>query len=201
VTEKLAVSIYRAPSIIGRPIQIGAGYNLLDEHNGAPFNLVARFYLEGENNLLKNYTEDFQAIISRSFSSRAQLYLVPTVSLNARQLQTVNGYEASDIVDFPGYNTFSLGVGGALDVRPTVALVAEVIPTLANGGLLGIHRPAFSFGVQKKIFRHSFTFGFTNSPGTTVSQSAGSNATFTGDPRADTPGRMFIGFDLSRQLF
>ena len=201
LTDKLSVSIYRAPSIIGRPIQIGAGYNLLDERNGAPFNLVARFYLEGENNLLKNYTEDFQAIISRSFSSRAQLYLVPTVSLNDRQLQTVNGYEASGIVDFPGYNTFSLGVGGALDVRPTVALVAEVIPTLVNGRLLGIHRPAFSFGVQKKIFRHSFTFGFTNSPGTTVSKSAGSNVTFTGDPRADTPGRMFIGFDLSRQLF
>jgi mono/diheme cytochrome c family protein len=201
VTDKLAVSIYRSPSIIARPIQIGVGYNLLAEHDGEPFNVVARFYIEGENNLLKNYTEDFQAIISRSFSSRAQLYLVPTVSLNDRQLQAVNGYEASDIVAFPGYNTFSLGVGGALDVRPTVALVAEVIPTLVNGRPLGIHRPAFSFGVQKKIWRHSFTFGFTNSPGTTVSQSAGSNATFTGDPRADTPGRMFIGFDISRQLF
>jgi len=201
VTDKLAVSIYRSPSIIARPIQIGVGYNLLDEHNGEPFNLVARFSVEGENNLLKTYTESFEAIISRSFSSRAQLYLVPAVSLNDRRLQTVNGYEASDIVNFPGYNTFSLGVGGALDVRPTVALVAEVIPTLVNGRPLGIHRPTFAFGVQKKIWRHSFTFGFTNSPGTTVSQRAGSNATFTGDPRADTPGRMFIGFDISRQLF
>jgi hypothetical protein len=55
-------------------------------------------------------------------------------------------------------------VGGSFDIRPAVALVAEVIPAWVNG------RP---FGIQKKIPRPAFTFGFTNSPGTTVSQRAG----------------------------
>ena len=84
---------------------------------------------------------------------------------------------------------------------PTVALVAEVIPTVVNGRPLEIHRPAYSFGIQKKIWRHAFTFGFTTSPGTTVSQRAGTRATFLEDPTADKPGGLFIGFDLSRQLF
>jgi hypothetical protein len=103
--------------------------------------------------------------------------------------------------DFPGFNTFALGIGGALDVRPTVALVAEVIPTLVNGRDLGIHRPAYAFGIQKKIWRHAFTFGFTNSPGTTVSQRAGTVASYLNSPSADTPSGLFIGFDLTRQIY
>jgi hypothetical protein len=94
-----------------------------------------------------------------------------------------------------------MGAGGAFDVRPTVALVAEVIPTLINGAPLGIHRPAYSFGIQKKIWRHAFTFGFTNSPATTVSQRAATRAAFLNDPQADKPQGLFIGFDLTRQLF
>jgi hypothetical protein len=66
---------------------------------------------------------------------------------------------------------------------------------------LGIHRPAYSFGIQKKILRHAFTFGFTNSPGTTVSQRAGTRATFLGSPSADKPSGLFVGFDLTRQTF
>jgi len=94
-----------------------------------------------------------------------------------------------------------LGAALALEVRPTVALVAEAIPTLVNGTDLGIHRPAYSFGIQKHIWRDAFTFGFTNSAGTTVSQRAGTRATLLGDPAADKPKGMFVGFDLSRQVF
>ena len=201
VTDKFSVGVFRAPSIIGRPIQVSAGYNLLDEHDRRPFNLAVRFSLEGENDLLKNYTENVEAIFSRSITSHAQLYVVPTASFNDRPLQQVSSFESSAILDFPGHNTFSLGVGGAVDVRPTVALVAEAIPTLVNGRPLGIHRPAYAFGVQKKIWRHAFTFGFTNSPGTTISQRSGTRASFLGQPSADTPSGLFVGFDLTRQLF
>ena len=103
--------------------------------------------------------------------------------------------------DLPGFNTFVLGIGGAVDIRPTVALVAEGFPTLVNGPELGIHRPAFAFGIQKRVLRHAFTFGFTTSPGTVVSQRAGPRATFLGQPSGDTPGGLFIGFDLMRQIY
>jgi hypothetical protein len=94
-----------------------------------------------------------------------------------------------------------MGLGGSLDVRPTAALVVEAIPTLVNGRPLGIHRPALAIGIQKKIRRHAFTLGFTNSPGTTVSQRAGTRAAYLGAPSADTLRNLIIGFDLTRQIY
>jgi hypothetical protein len=89
----------------------------------------------------------------------------------------------------------------AVDIRPTVALIAEATPTLVNGRALAIHRPEYSFGIQKKIWRHAFTFAFSNGPGSIVSQRAGTRATFVEDSTADKPGGLFVGFDLTRQLF
>jgi cytochrome c5 len=200
VTDHLSIDIFRSPSFIGRPIQLMAAYSLLEEHHGAPLNLTVRGSIEGQNNFRKNYTENLEVILSRSLGSRAQIYVVPTASFNDREL-VQGGLLSSQIPDLPGVNAFSIGIGGAWDVRKTVALVAEVIPTVIGQTALGIHRPAYSFGVQKKIYRHAFTLGFSTSPGTTVSQRAGTRATFLGDPNADTPGGLFIGFNLTRQIF
>ncbi len=199
ITDKLSASIYRAPSIVNRPIQLMVAYQLLDEHRGSPFTLKVRTSIEGQNNFRKNYTENVEAIFARSITKRAQFYAVPTVSFNDRRL-VQGGLRSRDILDLPGVNTFSLGFGLAVDVRPTVALLAEMIPTFVNGPDLGIHRPAYSFGIQKKIYRHAFTFGFSTSPGTTVSQRAGTRATFIGDPSADKPSGLFAGFNLTRQI-
>lgn len=200
VTDKLSVDVWRSPTFIGRPIQLQAAYNVLDENREAPLNLTFRVSLEGQDNFRKSYTEDLEMIVSRSLTSRAQIYFVPTASFNDRRLVQATGLFSNDIPDLPGINSFSLGVGLAVDVRPTVALVAEVIPTLANAAELGIHRPAFSFGIQKKIYRHAFTLGFTTSPGTTVSERAATRATFLNEPNADTPAGLFVGFDLTRQV-
>ena len=201
ITDKLSVSAYRSPSFIARPIQFMAAYNFLDERKGSPINAAVRLSMQGDNNFSRNYTESLEGVVSRSLGRRAQLYAVPTLSLGNRILFQPNSFFSSAIPNLPGYNTFSLGVGGALDIRPTVALVAEVIPTLVNGRPLEIHRPAYSFGIQKKIWRHSFTFGFTTSPGTTVAQRAGTRASYLGEPEADKPSGLVVGFDLSRQIF
>ncbi len=216
VTSKFSVSAYRSPSLLGRPIELMAAYNLLDEHDGKPFNAAVRFSVDGQNDLSRNFTENFELILSRSITHRAQLYAVPTVSIHDRPVIGSSG-AVTDPPPFqpcsaalaagipaslgvrPCANTFSIGVAAAVDIRPTVALVAEGIPTLVNGTELGIHRPAYAFGIQKKIWRHAFTFGFTNAPGTTVSQRAGTRATYLGDPTADKPSGMFVGFDISRQ--
>ncbi len=218
VTEKLSISAYRSPSVIGRPIQLMGAYNFLDERDGSPLNAALRVSVEGQNDFSRNFVTNLEGVFSRSISRRAQIYVVPTVSLRNRPVvsqqgsledpppdQRCHNSLASGVGNRPDIhpcaNTFSLGVGGSLDIRPTVALVAEVIPTLANGRNLGIHRPAYSFGIQKKIWRHAFTFGFSNSPGTTVSQRAGTNATLRQDRSADTPGGLFVGFDLTRQIY
>jgi len=200
VTDKLSVDVWRSPSFIGRPIQLMAAYNILEERHEAPFNLTFRVSLEGQDNFRKNYTENLEAIVSKSLTSRAQIYFVPTASFNDRRL-VMGGLLSDEIPDEPGINAFSVGIGLSVDIRPTVALIAEVIPTVANGTELGIHRPPFSFAIQKKLYRHAFTFGFTTSPGTTVSQRAGTNATFLNEPGADTPGGLFLGFDLTRRIY
>jgi len=200
VTDKLSVSIFRSPTLIGRPIQLMAAYNVMDEHHEAPLNMAFRLSIEGQNNFRKSFTENIEVVVSRSITSKAQFYVVPTASFNARPLTQAAGFLSSQILDLPGVDTFSIGLGAAYDIRPTVALIAEVIPTLLNSSELGIHRPAYSFGIQKKLFRHAFTLGLTTSPGVTVSQRAGTRAEFLGEPSGDTPGGLFLGFDLMRQI-
>src|ERR1700730_13802376 len=93
-----------------------------------------------------------------------------------------------DIPSVPGIKSFALGIAGSLYVRPTAAWVAEVIPALNGWRELGIHYPAYGFGVQKKILKHALTLGFTNSPGTTVSKRSATRAAYLGTPNAETPG-------------
>ncbi len=201
VTDKFSVGIYRSPSSLARPIELMAAYNLADERDGHPLNAAFRFSVDGQNDFAKNFTANFEGVFSRSITRRAQIYLVPTVSLNNRRLFFPVSFRSKAIPDLPGYNSFALGVGGAVDIRPTVALIAEVNPTLVGGRALGIHRPAYAFGIQKKLWRHAFTFGFTNSPGTTVAQRSGTRAAYLNSPSADTPSGLFIGFDLTRQIY
>lgn len=200
VTDNLSVSVYRAPSIIGRPIELMAGYNILEEQKADPLNLMVRVSIDGQDNFRKNHTENIEGIFSRSITSRAQIYFVPTVSFNDRRLVQPPGFASSQIADVPGVNALSLGVGLSIDIRPSVALLAEVIPTVLNAHELGIYRPAFSFGIQKKLWRHAFTLGLTNSPGTIVSQRAGTLAQYLNRPSADTFPGLVLGFDLTRQI-
>jgi hypothetical protein len=219
VTSKFSVMAYRSPSEIGRPIELMAAYNFLDESDGKPFNAALRFSTDAQNNFSSNYTENFELVTSRSIGHRAQLYAAPTFSIHQRPLlANPNSSFALPVPNQPCSaplavglnpsfnarpcaNTFSLAMGAAVDIRPTVALIAETIPTLVNADELAIHRPEFSFGIQKRLWRHAFTLGFTNSPGTIVSERAGTNATFTSNPSADKPSKVFIGFDLTRQIY
>lgn len=219
VTSKLSVMAYRSPSIIGRPIELMAAYNFLDESDGKPFNAALRFSVDGQNDFSANFTENVELALSRSLGHRAQLYVVPTFSIHNRPLLQNPGGALQDPTPqqscslpfaagidpsfnvHPCENTFSLGVGAAVDIRPTVALVAEAIPTLMNGPELGIHHSPFSFGIKKKIWRHAFTLGFSNSPGTIVSNRAGTDATYLQQAGADKPSAVFIGFDLTRQTY
>ena len=219
ITSRLYAFAYRSPSVIGRPIELMAGYNVLDEHDHQPLNLALRFSVDGQNNFQRNFSENFEIIASRSITRHAQIYVAPTFTIHARPLlQNTNPTLADAIVEQPCSapqangvsgglilkpcaNTISIAVAASVDIRKTVALVAETIPTVMNADELGIHRPEFAFGIQKKIWRHAFTLGFSNGPATIVSQRAASNATFLGNPSANTPKNIFIGFDLTRQIF
>jgi hypothetical protein len=219
VTSKLSVFAYREPSIIGRPIELMAAYNFLDEHHGNPVNAAFRFSVDGQNDFSSNFADNLELIVSRSLGRRAQLYAVPTYTIHQRPVISNPGSSLADAMPNqpcgarlaagiaasfnarPCADTFSLAAAVSVDIRPTVALVGEVTPTLVNASELAIHRPEYAFGIQKKIWRHAFTFGLSNGPGSIVSQRGGTRATFLQDSSADKPGGLFVGFDLTRQLF
>ncbi len=90
----------------------------------------------------------------------------------------------------------AVGAGISVDIRPTVAIVGEAIYRVSER--LGEHRPSFMLGIQKKVFRHSFTLGLSNSPGTTLSTRSATRGAYGLD---DTFGGLTIGFNISRRLF
>ena len=61
----------------------------------------------------------------------------------------------------------AVGAGISVDIRPTVAIVGEAIYRVSETA--GRTSALVHAGDSKKVFRHSFTLGLTNSPGTTLS--------------------------------
>ena len=203
ITDRFFAGIYRTPTSIGRIIQLSAGAQLSRENLGHPFSSTFRVGVEGTDHFRSKYITSLELAFARSIKKRAQIYFTPTISFNNRPLQVV----ANDVFNqtpFGGKTTVALGAGISVDIRPTVAIVGEAIYRVSgwleqtSAGAPTPHRPSFMLGIQKKIYRHSFTLGLTNSPGTTLSTRSATRGAYSLD---DTFGGLTLGFNLSRRLF
>ncbi|QQS46058.1 MAG: hypothetical protein IPM66_19395 [Acidobacteriota bacterium] len=199
VTDRIHVGAYRSPGEMGRPIMLYAGASLFDEQKGDPLTVMARIGLEGRDNFKRTFTTSFEATVARSITRHAQLYFVPTVSVGDRQISSDPRFQA------PGETAVALGAGGAFNIRPSVALMAEAnyrvnqkarYLNVANG----IRRPVIGFGIQKvsSSRRHAFSLTFSNGPGTTFAQRSMTRGLLFSD---DGFQGLTIGFNLSRRLF
>ncbi|MCI0391209.1 MAG: DUF5777 family beta-barrel protein [Acidobacteria bacterium] len=198
VTNQIHVGAFRSSTDVGRPILLYAGASLLDEHKGDPLSLMARVGLEGRDNFKRNFTTSFEFTFARSITRHAQLYVVPTVSVGDRPLTFAEN-------NAPGATAVALGIGAAVNLRPSMALMAEANYRLNEdsryiGAFTGIRRPVFGFGIQKASAsrRHSFSLVFTNGPGTTIAQRSMTKGLLFGD---DGFNGLTIGFNISRRLF
>jgi len=194
ITDRFYAGAYRVPSGLGRIIELYGGVQLFEESKGDPVSSTFRVAVEGANHFRENYATSLELALARSIKKRAQLYFVPTLSFNARPLVTAFG---APVPEMPGENIMALGAGLSVDFRPTVAFVAEA-NIRVNGPVEERHRPAFMFGVQKKLYRHSFTLGVSNSAATTLSQRSATRGALGLD---DGFGDLTIGFNISRRLF
>jgi len=199
LTDRVQIGAYRSPSNLGRPIEVFAGATLLDEQRGDPLSFMARVALEGRDNFQRNFATSFEFTFARSITRHAQIYVVPTVTVGDRPIGIGPEQNA------PGETATALGIGAAVNIRPTVALLAEANMRLNEKSryvtdFTGMHRPVFGFGIQKVSVsrRHSFSLTFTNGYGTTFSQRSMSRGIIGAD---DTPQGLTIGFNLSRRLF
>jgi hypothetical protein len=195
VTDRLHVGAYRSPNVVGAPILVYAGASLLDENKGHPLTAMVRVGLEGRNNFQRNFTTSLELTVARSVTRHAQLYFVPTVSFNNRRFDTSEE-------NIPGANTYAVGIGGALRIRPTVALLAEANWRVNEAGKFNSTAPAFGFGIEKVTIsrRHAFSLIFSNGAGTTFAQRSATRRSLLRSADESIQG-LTIGFNLSRRIF
>lgn len=167
-----------------KTIEFFGEYSLLQQGDRWPLGVAAYASVDGTNNFQDSYTPALGAILSRELGRHGAVYLEPMWVNNSNTLP-------SDLVD--DNDTFLLGIGARLRIRPTVYVVAEIAPRI-SGFDPGTHQA--SFAIEKRVGGHAFQLNFSNGFGTTMGQIA------RGGPKApngDTD--WYMGFNISRKFF
>jgi hypothetical protein len=163
-----------------RTIEFFTEYNLLQERDSKPVGLSVVASIDGTNNFRDSYTPGLGVVLSRTLPGAGTVYIEPIWVNNSNPLPK----ELTDDND-----TFLLGLGTRLRIRPSVYLVGEFVPRVA-GYDPGVHHA--SFAVEKLLGLHVFQFNFSNGFGTTMGQVA------RGGTSNDD---WYLGFSISRKFF
>lgn len=163
-----------------RTIEFFAQHDLLQQRDGRPVSLAIIGTVEGTNNFRDRYSPALGVTLSRTIPRVGAVYLQPVWVNNSSPLP-------SALTD--DNDSFLLGVGTRLRVRPTVYVVAEIIPRV-TGHAPGVSQAAF--GLEKRAGGHTFQVNFSNGFGTTMGQIA------RGGTANDD---WYLGFHISRKFF
>jgi Membrane bound beta barrel domain (DUF5777) len=162
-----------------RTIEIFGQQEVVRQGHGLPVGIDALAAIEGTNNFRDDYSPAVGAIVSRTLGRHGAVYAQPIWVGNTNPLP-------SDVV--AENNTFIIGVGGRLRVRPTVYLLAEAAPRFG-------FRPDTihaAFAIEKRAGGHSFQLNFSNGFGTTFAQIARGGV---------SNDNWYFGFNISRKFF
>jgi Membrane bound beta barrel domain (DUF5777) len=163
-----------------RTIQLYAKYDAIHQNGQMPLSVSGLASIEGGDNFQTRYAPSVGATISRQIDDVVALYAVPMWVHNVTPL----------LADITGVkdNTFFVGLGGRVRIRPTVYLSAEVSPRVA--GARG-NSTEYGFAIEKRAGAHMFQLNFANSQGTTFAQTGAGGI----------PDSLFMGFNLTRKFF
>jgi hypothetical protein len=162
-----------------RTIEFFAQYSLLRQGQALPIDVSVLATIEGTNNFKDSYSPAIGAIVSRRFGDIAAVYFEPIWVNNTNQLPKA-------LTD--NNDTFLIGVGARVRVRPTVYLVGEVAPRTG-------YKPGANHGsvaIEKRAGGHMFQLNFSNAFGTTLAQIS------RGGPGDN---EWFMGFNISRKFY
>ena len=176
IARGLQAGIYRTSD---RTIEFFSQYNVLQQKDG-PVALSVMATIDGTNNFRDSYTPSLGVIVSRELGSHGAVYIEPMWVNNSNPLP-------SEVVDHN--DSFLLGLGARIRIRPTVYLVGEFAPRL-SGNDPGVDHG--SFALEKRAGGHTFQVNFSNGFGTTMGQIARGG---TGDDN------WYLGFNISRKFF
>jgi Membrane bound beta barrel domain (DUF5777) len=163
-----------------RTIQIFAKYDAIHQNAQTPVSVSGLLSIEGGNNFQERYAPSVGASISRQIDDIVALYAVPMWVHNVTPFSA----QVSGVKE----NTFFIGLGGRVRVRPTVYLSAEMSPRVSG---LKIGSTEYAFAIEKRAGAHMFQLNFGNSEGTTFAQTAAGG----------NPDSLFMGFNLTRKFF
>ena len=163
-----------------RTIEFFGQYSVMRQDAGAPLDVSALLTVDGTNNFRDSYSPAIGAILSRSYTDRAAFYIEPVWVNNTNPLP-------GELVD--DNDTFMIGLGTRIRVRPTVYLVGEFAPRV-TGNDEGVNHG--SFAIEKRAGGHTFQVNFSNSFGTTMAQIARGG---------DSNDNWYLGFNISRKFF
>jgi hypothetical protein len=173
----LQVGIHRTSE---RTIQFFSRYNLLNQADGAPIGLDASVSIDGRDNFSDDHSPAVGAVLSRELGSFGAVYVEPMWVNNANAQPD----ELTDDDD----DTFMLGLGARIRVRPTVYVVAELIPRTG----FEPNTNHATFGLEKRAGGHVFQINFSNGFGTTLGQLARGGTSYDD---------WYLGFNISRKFF
>jgi hypothetical protein len=143
-----------------KTIEFFTQYSLLQQRNSG-FGLDVVASMDGTNNFKDRYTPAIGIAVSRELGNFGAVY-----------------------VD----DTFVIGLGARVAIRPTVYLVGEFLPRVGYDA--GVNHA--SFAIEKRAGGHVFQLNFSNGFGTTLGQLA------RGGTSSDD---WYMGFNISRKFF
>ena len=163
-----------------KTIEFFGQQSVLRQAGAMPVALAVHVGIEGLNNFRDRYSMSIGAILSRTLPGLGALYIEPIWIDNTNPIDAALTDED---------DTFLIGLGARIRIRPTVYVTGEVVPRVA-GYDPGVSHG--SVGVEKRAGGHTFQINLSNGFGTTMGQVA--RGGLTNDD-------WFLGFSISRKFF
>jgi hypothetical protein len=193
ITSDLQAGIHR--SILSRTIELFGRYDRWRQNDRMPVSISLIGAVEGLDNFSEHFQPTIAATVSRVVGGGGLvLYTAPMYVAHTAALDFLEGHDEHDHGvggaedEHAGHDdTFMLGLGGRVRLRPSVYATAEVSPRLAG------HDPGgatWGFGIEKKTEGHTLQLNFTHSYGTTFGQLA----------RLGNEHDIYLGFNITRRF-
>ena len=174
-------------------IETSLKYVVVQQAPAIPFSLALRGGMDWrtERDVVDRTSFFAQAILSRQFGGRAEVFVMPTFATNAGR--AVSGTSSAALFK----HAVNVPIGAAVMIRPGLSVVAELtpknrdLPSSMKGGDF-----AWALGFKRAIGGHYFEILLTNSNATHVDQYV--TSTYQGTPLNKSD--IHLGFNIERRF-
>jgi hypothetical protein len=174
IARHLQAAVYR--TAIDKAFQFYGKYDAVRQGDSIPVSLSALVSVEGSDNFQERYSPALGLVVSRMAGDRLAVYATPVWVHNTAGILSIDR------------DTFFVGIGGRVRVSSSVYIVGDLAP---RAGGYSPDKPAYGFGVEKRVGGHLFQLNFNNGQGTTFGQLA----------RGGFADSLYLGFNLARKFF